>query len=89
MKLDGLCPPFDTANNLNLFGHYFGIKFVHDGHTYVRAISLLEFVSCLHLTDKLQFKLFQPQHTFCINTAIPGVMPARVFDQIHERCVHI
>ncbi len=33
MKPDRLCPPFDPADNLNLFGHYFGIKFIHDKHT--------------------------------------------------------
>ncbi len=62
MKLDGLCPPFDPANNSNLFRHYFGIKLVHDGHTYMRSISPFEFASCLCLTDKLRFKLSQPQH---------------------------
>ncbi len=89
MKLDGLCPPFDPANNSNLFGHYFGIEFVHNGHTYVRTISPFEFASCLCLTDKLWFKLSQPQYTFCLNAAGSGVTSARVFDQIQERCVHI
>jgi hypothetical protein len=39
--------------------------------------------------DELWFKLSQPQHTFCLDAAIPGITSARVFDQIHKRCVHI
>jgi hypothetical protein len=47
VKLDGLCLPFDPANNTNLISHYFGIKFIHNGHTNVHAIFPFEFTSCL------------------------------------------
>ncbi len=33
VSVDGLCPPFQPMENGNLFGHYFGVKFVNDGHT--------------------------------------------------------
>ena len=48
-----LCPPFNPITNTNGFGHYFGIEFMHNGHTYVRAISPFEFVLCFCLTDEL------------------------------------
>jgi hypothetical protein len=40
MKLDGLCPPIDPADSSNLFGHYFGIEFVHDGHLCARDFTV-------------------------------------------------
>ncbi len=82
-------PPFNPAEKLNLFGHYFGVEFVHEGHTYIQAISPFEFASCLRLTDKLRHKLSLPAHTFCLDTAIPGMMSARIFDQMHKQCIHI
>jgi hypothetical protein len=51
-NLYGLCPAFDANKNSNLFGHYFGIKFAYDGHSYVCAISPFEFVSCFCMTDQ-------------------------------------
>ncbi len=33
LKLDSLCSPFDPAETSNLFGHYFRVEFVHEGHT--------------------------------------------------------
>jgi hypothetical protein len=35
----GLCLPFESCPNRNLFQQFFGIEFIHDGHTHVRAIS--------------------------------------------------
>jgi hypothetical protein len=38
VKVDGLCPEFNAHKNTNLFGHHFGIEFIYNGHTYMRAI---------------------------------------------------
>jgi hypothetical protein len=54
VNVDGLCPEFDAHKNINLFGHHFGIKFIYDGHTYVRAIFAIQIcISCFHLTNNL------------------------------------
>ncbi len=54
---DSLCPPFEACSNQNLFQQYYGLKFQHDGHTYVRAISAFKFTRCFNLVDKLQYRL--------------------------------
>jgi len=80
-----LCPPFNPITNTNVFGHYFGIEFKHDGHTYVRAISLFEFVSCFCLTDELTYKLSHPPNAFCLDQAIPTRTSARIFEVLLGR----
>jgi hypothetical protein len=50
-----LCPPFKACPNQNLFQHYFGIKFHHNGHTYIHAISTYEFTCCFGLLKRLQY----------------------------------
>jgi hypothetical protein len=80
IHLDGLCPTFDPTDNPNLFGHLFGIEFMHDGHVYVRAISQFEITSCLRLSDELTYYLSHPSHSFCLDSAIPGLTCAQIFD---------
>ena len=70
---DGLSPPFVPDENANLFGHYFGIEFQHDGHTYIRGISSSEFTSCHHLFDDLMYKLAHPSNTFCLDATLPSL----------------
>jgi hypothetical protein len=35
LSLDGLCPAFNACLNPNIFQHYFGLKFHHEGHSYL------------------------------------------------------
>ena len=84
-----LCPPFNPITNTNVFGHYFGIEFTHDGHTYVRAISPFEFVSCFYLTNELTYKLSHPTNTFCLDAAIPARTSVRIFEVLLNRCIEI
>ena len=84
-----LCPPFNPITNTNGFGHYFGIKFMHNGHTYVCAISPFEFVSCFCLTNELTFKLSHPSNAFCLDAAIPAHTSAWIFEVLLDRCIHI
>jgi hypothetical protein len=35
ISVDGLCPAFNACPNLNIFQTYFGLKFNHDGHSYI------------------------------------------------------
>ncbi len=87
--VDGCCPPFDPADNSNIFGHYFGVEFVHGNNTYVRSISPFEFARCFRLGDELAYKLSHPSYHFCFDAGIPALTSAQIFDQFHERCVHI
>ncbi len=89
ISVDGLCLPFVPDKTPNLIGHHFGIEFFHDGHTYVRPISPFEFVSCHKLGNEITYKLSHPTNTFCLNSAVPGLTSACIFDDIHERCIHI
>ena len=89
ISVDGLCPPFVPDETPNLFGHHYGIEFIHDGHTYVRPISPFEFVSCHQLGNDITYKLSHPSKTFCLDAAVPGLTSACIFGDIHERCIHI
>jgi hypothetical protein len=44
LSRDSVCPPFVSCSNQNLFQHFFGMEFHHDGHTYIHAISRYKFV---------------------------------------------
>jgi len=89
VDVDGLCPHFNPNVNVNLFGHYFGVKFVAEGHTYVRAISPFEIVSCFWLTDELTYQLSQHSNAFCMDAAFPAISSARIFEQVLDWCLHI
>ena len=52
-----LCPPFESCPNQNLFQQYFGIEFIQDGHTHVRAISTYKFAHCFGLVESIQYHL--------------------------------
>ena len=82
---EGLCPVFEPAPNDNLFGHYFGVEFVHGDHKYVRAISPFEFVRAHKLRDDLVYKLSHPENRFAMNGAIPGMTSAWILDHVHNR----
>jgi hypothetical protein len=84
-----LCPPFNPITNTTVFGHYFGIEFMHDGHTYVPAISPFEFVTCFCLTDELTYTLSHPSNTFCLDAAIPAHSSAQIFEVLLNRCIQI
>jgi hypothetical protein len=87
--LDGLCPAFNPTDNQNLFGHFFGVEFTHDGHEYVCAISQFELTSCLCISDKFTYCLAEPSNLFFLNWAVLGLTSAQIFNQIHKRCIHI
>ena len=89
ISVDGLCPPFVPDETPNLFGHHYGIKFLHDGHTYIQPISPFECVSCHQLGDEITYKLSHPSNTFHLDAAVPGFSSACTFDDIRERCIHI
>jgi len=66
----GLCPPFESCPNQNLFQQLFGIKFIHDGHTHVRAILTYEFARCFGLVESIQFGLSHEKHKFGLDASI-------------------
>jgi hypothetical protein len=86
---DSLCPPFEACPNQNLFQQYYGLKFHHDGHTYVRAISTYEFTCCFNLVDKLQYRLLHEKYKFGLNASMPSKTSAWIFEQVHSHLVHL
>jgi hypothetical protein len=89
VNVDGLCPEFDAHENINLFGHHFGIEFIYDGHTHMQAILPFEFVSCFHLTNDLTYKLSHTSNIFCMDAAIPAIKSSCIFERIYDQCIQI
>jgi hypothetical protein len=85
----GLCPPFESCPNRNLFQQFFGIKFIHDGHTHVRAISTYEFARCFGLVESIQYRLSHERHKFGLNASMPGRTSAWLFEKIHSHFVYL
>jgi hypothetical protein len=80
---DGLCPTFDSTDNPNLFGHLFGIEFIHDSHVYVRGQSpnsKLPLAYVFWMSSPISYlthTIFLPQ---CCNTRVnlcPDIQPDR------------
>ena len=89
ISIDGLCPAFNACPNSNIFQTYFGIEFIHEGHTYIRAISSYEFVRCFNFIDQLTYRLSQPPHKFCVDAAMPARTSEWLFEQIHAHLVYL
>jgi len=68
----GLCPPFESCPNRNLFQQFFGIEFIHDGHTHIRAISTYEFACCFGLVESIQYHLSHERHKFGLDALMPS-----------------
>ena len=86
---DSWAPAFSPVSTPNIFGHYFGIEFIHGTSTYVRAISPFEFASMFRLTDELTYKLSQPGNIFCFDAGIPALMSVSVFAKVLDRLILI
>ncbi len=85
LLLDSLCPQFDGCPNTNLFRGHFGIEFNCSDHRYAWSISPFEFVLCFGLTDNLRYCLSQPDHWFALDTGIPALTSAWIFDHVNDR----
>jgi hypothetical protein len=85
----GLCPPFESCPNQNLFQQFFGIEFIHDGHTHVRAISTYEFARCFGLVESIQYRLSHQKHKFGLDASMPGRTSAWLLEQIHSHLVYL
>jgi hypothetical protein len=84
MSLNSLCPAFDGMPNTNLFCSWFGIKYHVDDHARIRAILPFEVMSCFGLTDHLQYCLSQHVNLYALDTGIPALTSAWIFDHVHE-----
>jgi hypothetical protein len=89
MSVGGICPALTPIVNTNIFGHYFGIQFCHDGHTYIHAISPFEFVSCFRLSDNITYKLLHPSNAFCMDATVPALTSICIFEHVLDRCIQI
>jgi hypothetical protein len=72
VSLDGLCPAFNACPNPNIFQHHFEIKFHHEGHSYVQAISLYKFVRFFGFIDQMMYRLSHPTYKFAMDAAMPA-----------------
>jgi hypothetical protein len=86
-----VCPPFESCPNQNLFQfqQFFGLKFHHDGHTYVCAISTYKCARCFNLIDKVQYCMSHKRYKFGLDAAMPGRMSAWLFEQIHSHLMYL
>ena len=82
-----LCPPFESCPNQNLFQQYFGIEFIQDGHTHVRAISTYDFARCFGLVDSIQYRISHKRHKFGLDASMPSRTSAWLFEKIHSHLV--
>jgi hypothetical protein len=89
LSTGGLCPPFESCPNRNLFQQFFGIKFNHDGHTHVCAISTYKFSRCFSLVESIQCRLSHEKHKFGLDASMPGCTLAWLFEQIHSHLVYL
>jgi hypothetical protein len=85
----GLCLPFKSCPNRNLFQQFLGIEFIHDGHTHVCAISTYEFARCFGLVESIQYRLSHEKHKFGLDASMPGRTLAWLFEQIHSHLVYL
>jgi hypothetical protein len=89
LSTGSLCPPFESCPNKNLFQNYFGVKFHHNGSTFVRAISTYEFTQCFGLIEQIKYWLSHEQHRFSLDASMPGRTSALLFEQVHSHLVCI
>ncbi len=85
----GLCPPFKSCPNWNLFQQFLGIEFIHKGNTHVRAISTYEFACCFGLVESIQYRLSHKRHKFGLDASMPGRTLAWLFEQIHSHLLYL
>ncbi len=89
LSTGGLFPPFESCPNRNLFQQFFGIEFIHNGHTHVRAISTYEFACCFGLVELIQYRLSHEKHKFGLDASMPGRTSAWLFEKIHSHLVYL
>jgi hypothetical protein len=89
ISADGLCPGFNACPNLNNFQHHFGIKFCHEGCSYIRAILPFKFACCFGFIDQLMYRLSQATCKFCLDSAMPLRTSAWLFEQVHAYLVYL
>jgi hypothetical protein len=84
-----ICPVVSQDSSVNVFGRLFGIEFTADDDTFVRPLSLFEFVRCFNLTDDLTYKLSHPSNESFNDAAIPAFTSASIFQACHSRLTTI
>ena len=89
VSLNGLCPPFDTSPNKNMFQQLFGIEFHYENHSHIRGSSPFEFARCFGFNDDLTYRLSQPVNNFFLDAAVPSRTSEWLFDQVHAHLTFI
>ncbi len=89
LSTGGLCPPFESCPNRNLLQQFFGIKFNHDGHMHICAISTYKFACCFGLVESIQYRLSHEKHKFGLDASMPGRTLAWLFEKINSHLVYL
>jgi hypothetical protein len=89
LSLDGLCPAFNACPNPNIFQHHFGVKFHHEGHSYVQTISPYEFVRCFGFICQMTYRLSHTTYKFAIDAAMPAHTSAWLLKQAHSYLTYL
>ena len=89
LDVRGSCPGSLSPPNSNIFQHFFGIEFLHEGIRYLRPISQFEFAACYRLRDSFTYSLAHPTNRCHLDAGIPGLTSAWVLDSILTRLLHI
>ncbi len=89
VSLDGLCPAFNACPNPNIFQHHFAIKFHHEGHSCVEAISPYKFVHCFGFTNQMMYRLSHPTYKFGMDVAMSARTLACLLEQAHSYLAYL
>jgi hypothetical protein len=74
---------------MNIFQHFFGIKFYFKNHTHIQGISQFEFARCFGFVDNLTYCLSKPANKFYLDAAVLAGTSAWLFDQIFDHMIII
>jgi hypothetical protein len=70
-------------------GHLFWIEFQCEGDSFVRPISLFEFVRCFNLHNDLTYKMSHPSNTSYLDASIPAFTSAHILQTCNLRLTSI
>ncbi len=88
-SVDGLCSAFNACPNPNIFQHYFGIEFHHEGHLCIWAISSYKFVLCFGFINHITYCLYHSTHKFALDSTMPACTPAWLLEQVHTHLPYL
>lgn len=78
-----------STHEHKLISTIFGIKFIHNGSTFLRPILQFEFAQCYTLCDNVTFHISHPINCLVLDAGIPGCTSSWVFSHIIDQLILI